>query len=117
MRTDADIVLDILQTHTQGITSSWDWEMDRKFAEMIGDEEAVKLLKEFGDSVLAMREHDRCIRPTITARRLRALRKLVGMGLVTSYWIGTGWGGRSDLGVNRLRGYSITPKGRECGEG
>lgn len=117
VRTDADIVLDILRTHVQGITSSWDWEMDRKFAEKIGDEDAVKLLKEFGGSVLAMREHDRCIRPTITARRLRALRKLVGMGLVTSYWVGTGWGGRSDLGVNRLRGYMLTPKGREYGEG
>ncbi len=117
MRTDADIVLDILRTHTQGITSSWDWEMDLKFAEKIGDEEAVKLLKELGGSVLAIREHDRYIRPTTTDRRLRALRKLVEKGLVESYWVGTGWGGRNDTGVNRLRGYMLTPKGREDGEG
>ena len=117
MRTDADIVLDILRTHVQGITSSWDWEMDLKFAEKIGDEDAVNLLKELGGSVLAIREHDRYIRPTITARRLRALRKLVDMGLVRSYWVGTGYGGRADFGINRLRGYEITPKGRENGEG
>ena len=117
MRTDADIVLDILRTHVQGITSSWDWEMDRKFAEKIGDEDTVKLLKKLGNSILSIREHDRYIRPTITARRLRALRKLVEKGLVHSYWLGTGWGGRSDLGVSRLRGYILTSKGRECGEG
>jgi len=77
----------------------------------------VKLLKKLGNSVLSIREHDRYIRPTITARRLRALRKLVEKGLVESYWVGTGWGGRSDTGVGRLRGYMLTPKGRENGEG
>ncbi len=117
MRTDAGIVLDILRTHAQGITSSWDWEMDLKFAEKIDDEEAVNLLKELRGSVLAIREHDQYIRPTITVRRLRALRKLVKKGLVESYWVGTGWGGRNDTGVNRLRGYMLTPKGREDGEG
>lgn len=117
MRTDADIVLDILRTHTQGITSSWDWEMDLKFAREIGDEDVVDLLKELGGSVLAFREYNRCIRPTVTARRLRALRELVKKGMVRSHWVGTGYGGRADFGVNRLRGYEITPKGCEDGEG
>lgn len=112
MRTDADIVLDILRTHDQGITSSWDWEMDRKFAKEIGDEKAVEILKNLGGSVLSILNHDEHIRPTITTRRLRALRKLVNMGFVRSYWVGTGYGGKADLGVARLRGYELTPKGR-----
>lgn len=117
MRTDADIVLDILRTHAQGITSSWDWEMDLKFAEKIGDDVAADFIKGLCGSVLSIRDHDRYIRSRITARRLRALRRLVKKGLVSSYWVGTGWGGRSDTGVSRLRGYMITPKGRESGEG
>lgn len=117
MRIDADIVLDILRTHDQGITSSWDWEMDLKFARKIGNEDAVDILEKLGASVLSIRDHDRYIRPMITSRRLRALRKLVNMGLVRSYWVGTGYGGRADFGINRLRGYEITPKGREDGEG
>ena len=117
LRTDADIVLDILRMHDQGITSSWDWEMDLKFAEKIGDDVAVDFIKGLRGSVLSIRDHDCYIRSRITDRRLRALRKLVKKGLVESHWVGTGWGGRSDTGVNRLRGYMLTPKGREDGEG
>ena len=107
MRTDADIVLDILRTHNQGITSSWDWEMDLKFAKGIGDDVAVDFIEGLQGSVLSIRDHDRYIRSRITARRLRALRKLVKRGLVESHWMGTGWGGRSDFGVGRLRGYML----------
>ena len=117
MRTDDDIALDILRTHAQGITSSWDWEMDLKFAEEIGDDLAVDFIKGLRGSVLSIQDHDRYVRSRITARRLRVLRKLVSMGLVKSYWVGTGHGGRADFGVNRLRGYEITLKGRENGEG
>ena len=117
MRTNADIVLDILRTHDQGITSSWDWGMDLKFAREIGNEEAVDILKSLGASVLSIRDHDYYIKPVVTTRRLRALRKLVGAGLVRSYWVGTGYGGKADYGVVRLRGYMLTPKGREDSEG
>ncbi len=117
MRTDADIVLDILRTHNDGITSSWDWLMDLKFAKEIKDKKVVEILEHIGGSVLSMNVHYQYVKYTITNRRLKGLRKLVNMGLVKSYWVGTGYGGRADFGINRLRGYEITPKGREDGEG
>jgi len=109
MTLDRDIMLDLLREASGMMTTSWDWEMDLKFAERVGDDEAVDLLKRLlkSDSPfpLQIRVWDDGIRWSLTKRRLRSLRKLVHEGLVETDWAGTGRGGLADFGVSRIRGY------------
>ena len=109
--TDRDITLKLLQEAPGNMTTSWDWEMDLKFAREIGAEEFAKdiklLLKSNSPSPLRIIFWDQAIRPTITKRRLRALRKLVEEGLVITSWVGTERGGYTDFGVRRIRGYEL----------
>ena len=91
------------------VQSSWDFEADLRFAKAIDDEEAVGLIRSmlkssFAPAILGVFHHT--IRPRITRRRLAATRKLVERGLVTARWSGTGYGGKTEFGVNRARTYA-----------
>ena len=104
--TNTEFLINDFKEHP--VQSSWDFEADLRFAKAIGDKEAVELIKPmlnggFLPAILAIFRHT--IRPRITNRRLRAMRKLVKQGLVKIGWLGTGYGGKTEFGVNRVRSY------------
>lgn len=106
---DLDIIIKDLETHdNQG---AWDWEADLRFARAIGDTEAVAdcqaLLRSNAPFALQIAAHHGLIAKTITARRIRALRALVRQGRARAFWLGTGRGGASLFGVNRVRHYQL----------
>ena len=92
-----------------GTQSSWDWEADFRYACEFypNDIERAKMIVYGGAPAgVRMSEHDRAMRH-IKLSRLRALRALESKGLITSYWTGTGEGGRNFTGVCRERAYKI----------
>lgn len=108
---DAHLVLADLQAH-DGLTASWDWEADVRFARAAGfAPELVEVLEEWlrADTRLpgVLLIYYQVVRPRVTRRRLRALRQLVAAGLVRSSWCGTGECGQTDFGVNRMRSYCL----------
>ena len=109
--TGRDIMLDLLREAPGMTTTSWDWQMDLKFAERIGDERSTEVLNLLMNATaphpIQISVWEREIRWKITQRRLRALRKLVKEGLVASEWGGTGPAGVTDFGVNRTRVYMM----------
>ena len=101
-----DSLVNDLKQH--GGQSSWDWEADARFAEIIGDFESAKIL--WGvvhSSTMVFRQLTIVQKTGITKKRLRALRRLVKLGLVESSWESLGAGGRNIFGVGRLRGYNL----------
>lgn len=104
--TNTEFLINDFKEHP--VQSSWDFEADLRFAKEIGDDEAVNLLRSmlksrFVPAILGVFYHT--IRPRITRKRLRVIRKLVEQGLVVTYWSGTGYGGKADFGVSRTRTY------------
>ena len=108
---DTEIVLEYIKS--RGPMCSWDWDADSYFARRatgISDdtkEVLDKLLEHHGIAPVEMRWHDVFIRRAVTARRLRAARKLIKQGKLTADWGGTGPGGRTDFGIVRTRVYSL----------
>jgi len=104
--TDVEIVRLDLAKH--GAQDSWDWQADLRFAEAVGDEEAVKdckdLLKSHAPFPTLIMFH-RLALGRIQQRRVRALRLLVRAKEVRAWWLGTGPYGRTEFGVNRVRHY------------
>lgn len=92
-----------------GGASAWDWEADYRFACHLGDEETAEII------LAAIQSHApenfrvyammKCKR--ITDLRLRIMRKLVRDGVARAYWAGTGEGGKSRFGVNKIRHYQL----------
>lgn len=107
--TDIEIVTADMQKH--GDHGAWDWEADLRFAQAIGDDEAVRdcanLLRSNAPYALQIMAHRVVIAPRITWRRVRALRQLVRGGKARSFWLGTGPRGRTEFGVNRVRHYRL----------
>ena len=93
--------------------SSWDWCADERFAEHIGykDYSTIVDCLNSGAPGPLRRAVSLTWKKPVTDRRLRVLRKLVGSGLVESYWVGTGRGGKSEFGVSRIRSYGLTLRG------
>jgi hypothetical protein len=94
-----------------GGTESWDWDADLAFAEYLGDDESVKMIRAAKRSAAPfpfIKSAWRLTwRKTITNNRLRILRSLVKQGKVIAYWQGTGYGGTVDFGVGRVRSYRL----------
>ena len=101
-------LLDDLKAH--GGQSSWDWNADQRLAEWLGNAEAVEGIEAAkhagGLLVYALGVHSLYAKK-IKRIRLAGLRKLVKAGLVESWWIGLGYGGGSEFGVNRVRTYRL----------
>ena len=106
MRDHEFILADLKKNDAQ---SSWDWDADLRFAKHLGLAEEFRHLElAIGGNFLPdRRAHFEMVRRTVTQRRLRAIRKLVHMGLVRSEWRGTGSCGKTDCGINRARGYFL----------
>ena len=93
---------------TNGTQFSWDLPADERFAKIIGDSESEELINRAVHSSSIMIARLAAVESTgITPKRLQALRRLVKLGLVESYWQGVGFGGRNDFGVGRVRCYSL----------
>lgn len=106
---DSEIVYQDLQQH--GDQASWDWQADLRFAWAIGAsaeliQDIQKLLNSTAPYALRIMAHRELIYRPITARRVRALRKLVKLGRARASWCGTGPQGVIDFGVGRTRRYS-----------
>ena len=110
--TDVEIVLADLYEH--GAQHSWDWTADLQFARAVGLVEEAKLLESMQAPAFwpaAIEAHMAFVKKPVTNRRLRALRRLVSEGVVEAEWRGTGWGGRTDFGVGRVRRYALCRDG------
>ena len=103
-----DFLLEDLKEHHG--QSSWDYPADHRFAVFLGDEETADILVDIMNSstvwcfIIAAHE---AFAGKIKRKRLTALRQLVYIGKVRAEWMGTGWGGKSDFGVNRCRHYTL----------
>lgn len=100
-----------------GGQNSWDYQADLRFAMNVGDKRAVDVLSEIMDPNISsvfgiVKAVHKLEIGHIKRRRLRALNNLKRRGLVISGWVGTGWGGTSDFGVNRTREYWLTSQGK-----
>lgn len=105
---DTDILYHDLEQH--GSQGSWDWEADLRFAQAIGDKEAVDDLKKClrSSAVFALLiSAQRGLVGHITRRRVRALQQLVRDGKAKAYWLGTGAYGKTEFGTNRVRHYEL----------
>lgn len=107
-RTRAWLIADLREHRCQ---SSWDWEADKRWAEMKGDaamQECIDvLINSTGIDVLRANYHDAYVRRQVTEPRLRALRRLVREGHAVAYWQGAGEGARNNFGVGRFRVYAL----------
>lgn len=108
-----DISAALIAFEYNSFQSSWDYPADLAFAlhaERI-PASTIDLLRAIvgggNNGIFAVRAHDAYVKKSVTARRLRALRKLVRARAVRCSWSGTGPGGVSELGVGRARVYEI----------
>ena len=100
--------LKVKDLKTNGTQFSWDLPADERYAKIIGDSTSEELIHRAVHSYSIMTSRLAAVESTgITPKRLRALRKLIKLGLVESYWEGLGAGGRSEFGVGRVRSYSL----------
>ncbi len=106
---DAAFILRDMRTNGFGSQGSWDWPADLRFAEHMGDRDAIDLYRDilkshapFPFQIAAQKRVDH-----VRRRRLRALRLLVKQGHVEAWWLGAGVGGHTEFGVRRLRAYAL----------
>lgn len=86
--------------------SSWDWEADARFARLLGNEWAERRILAACESHAPAAFRYAAVAETgVTKQRLAALRLLLKSGRITADWRGTGPGGLSELGTNRVRVY------------
>lgn len=97
---------DLMENESQ---ANWDWEADLRFAEFIGDAEAVKDISRGlrSNNLLDVVQWHAFWKKKITQKRLHHLNNMVKSGLVRAMWVGSGPCGKSDLGVSRIRTYSL----------
>lgn len=104
------LLSDLKENHAQG---SWDWPADERFAEHLGCDSEYLMSETINSVAVApIRAAVATTWKKVTQRRLRALRGLVRKGLAESYWMGTGWGGKTDFGITRVRMYDVKDCGR-----
>ena len=93
------------------VMSSWDWEADHRLCQALKDVELTELAEDLLRSrapwslQISVRMHAGL--EEIRVRRLRGLQELVRLDLVEARWLGTGEGGRTSLGVNRIKVYTL----------
>lgn len=108
---DVDIVLSHLKDF--GPQGSWHWDADARFARAIGDHGAAGVIEDAYSHAYLLTYQLAAMYSVrhIKRRRLRALRKLVKQGLVKAHWRGTGPGGATEFGTNRVRQYGLVTEG------
>ena len=109
MTADEEIILKDMKDIKLG-QSSWDWQADYRFAKAIKSEHEIDILEmllksnaPFPHQIAVHKKHI----SKLKNRRLRALRRLEKQKYLKSLWIGTGYGGRSDFGVNRIKTWHL----------
>ena len=108
MSVQDDLLKDLAK---HGDQFSWDLPADERFAAIINDIEAEKLIHHAVVSCSVSYFRLEAVKSTgITKKRLRVLRQLQKSGKVIASWMGLGWGGRSEFGVGRVRCYSLSEK-------
>lgn len=95
-----------------GEQCSWDWEADLRFARITGQDTSPIEAAIYSSAPIAFRVAASRGWEKVTQKRIRLLRKLCKIGLANSYWSGTGNGGKSDFGLNRVKNYVITKDGQ-----
>lgn len=94
--------------------SSWDWEADNRFNKefKIIDDDGLGDALVSSDALAHSRMAVHQIHfEKVKRARLRVLNGLVKKKLVRAFWVGTGFGGKTDFGVSRCRGYQSTEAG------
>jgi hypothetical protein len=108
--TDEQIILkDIKEISPHG-QNSWDWPADYRFAKEVGTENEIEILKALLKSNAPFAHQIAIHKLHITKlknRRLKALRNLQKQGIIESWWIGTGFGGKNEFGVSRIKTWHL----------
>lgn len=104
-----DFLLKDLEQYTT--QSSWDWAADSRFAKEFSDNETQTIILEAMESgAPSSFRIDAWLswwKNKVTNKRMRALNAMQKKGLVRSFWIGTGPGGKGMFGVGRTKGYLL----------
>lgn len=98
------ILTDLKENYSQ---CSWDWPADERFAEHLKVEDTLICEAMDSGAPLALRIAASSTWHNITQKRIAILRGLCKLGYVDAYWAGTGPGGKTEFGVNRIRTYAL----------
>lgn len=103
------LIKDLEENESQ---SSWDWEADFRFAKQFYPNECKDIALIIRSQTLHAHQivAHRLLAEKTKSSRLRTMRRLIKKGIVKAYWVGTGWGGKHDFGINRVRAYFLNNK-------